>query len=229
MKDKTQNFERSLPDGYKQAFQISAKNIKVGIFMNLAALAVMAVAYLITILPISWFLLPRLAHTDSPFAFVVGIFIGVIAFLPFTVLHELIHGWAYKKKTGEKLTFGVSWSCAHCGVPGIYTYRSTALYALLAPMVVISAVTLIGAAVCATVSLCLSPDAASQEVLVCLLGAFISLFASHIGGCVGDGYMAILFAAKFRDGRTLMRDTGPDQFLYLPDTERAERDGESEN
>ena len=217
-RETTNNFERSLPDGYKQVLHLSAKDVKVGILMNLGALVVTALAYLVLILPASALLLPRISATDGDvaFAFVSGILIGAVAFLPFVVLHELIHGWAYKKKTGERLTFGISWSCAYCGVPNIYTYRATALYSLLAPMTLISAFTLLGGLVCATVSLCLPAASAAQGVLVLLVGAFISVFACHLGGCVGDGYMALLFATKLRDPRTLMRDTGPEQFAYIP-------------
>lgn len=217
-RETTNNFERSLPDGYKQVLHLSAKDVKVGILMNLGALAVTALAYLVLILPASALLLPRISATDGDvaFAFVSGILIGAVAFLPFVVLHELIHGWAYKKKTGERLTFGISWSCAYCGVPNIYTYRSTALYSLLAPMTLISAFTLLGGLVSATVSLCLPVASSAQGVLVLIVGAFISVFACHLGGCVGDGYMALLFAFKLRDPRTLMRDTGPEQFAYIP-------------
>ncbi len=224
-RETTNNFERSLPDGYEQVLHLSAKDVKVGILMNLGALAVTALAYLILILPTSALLLPRLSAADNDVAldFVYGILIGAVAFLPFVVLHELIHGWAYKKKTGEKLTFGISWSCAYCGVPNIYTYRATALYSLLAPMTLISAFTLLGGLVCATVSLCLPAVSSAQGVLVLLVGAFISVFACHLGGCVGDGYMALLFAFKLRDPRTLMRDTGPEQFAYIP-TDASEGD-----
>lgn len=217
--NKANSFERTLPEGYKQVLHLSAKDMKVGILMNLGALVITALAYLLLILPTSAFLLPRLSAADGDigFGFVVGIMIGAIAFLPFVVVHELIHGWAYKRKTGEKLTFGISWSCAYCGVPGIYTYRATALYSLLAPMVIISAVSLLGFAVCLTVSLCLAADSAAQGTLALLVGMFISIFSCHLGGCVGDGYMALLFAFKLRDPRTLMRDTGPEQFAYVPD------------
>ena len=231
--DRSKNFERSLPDGYREVLHISAKDVKVGLLMNLGALVVTALAYIITVLPTVAFILPRLsrasAELDVDFHFVAGIMIGAIAFLPFIVLHELIHGWAYKKKTGEKLTFGMSWSCAYCGLPGIYTYRATALFALLAPMVVISAVTLLGAAVCAVISLRTYPTNAAQSVLVFLIGAFISLFSCHLGGCVGDGYMAILFATKLRDPKTLMRDTGPEQFAYIPDPDYHESKADTES
>ena len=217
--NKTNSFERTLPEGYKQVLYLSAKDVKVGILMNLGALVITALAYVLFILPISALLLPRITVADSDvgFVFVVGIMIGAIAFLPFVVVHELIHGWAYKRKTGEKLTFGISWSCAYCGVPGIYTYRATALYSLLAPMVIISAVSLLGFAACLTASLCLPVASAAQKTLVLFIGAFISLFSCHLGGCVGDGYMALLFAFKLRDPRTLMRDTGPEQFAYIPE------------
>ena len=48
-----------------------------------------------------------------------------------------------------------------------------------------------------------------------LIVAFI--FGLHFGGCSGDLYVLYLLTAKFKDKKTLMRDTGPEQFFYVPD------------
>ena len=134
--------------------------------------------------------------------------IALIALIPgmiiYTVWHELMHGVAYKLLTGEKLTFGMSWSCAYCGVPNIYVYRRASLISLLTPFVVcgvfLTAVTVILAFV---------------NVYAYL--ALLILTASHFGGCVGDLWITFLFLFKFKDRSILMRDTGPEQTFYLKD------------
>ena len=43
------------------------------------------------------------------------------------------------------------------------------------------------------------------------------IFAIQISGCVGDMYVTWLFLTKYKDPRTLMRDTGPEQWMYAPE------------
>ena len=120
------------------------------------------------------------------------------------VLHELVHGIAYKTLTGEKLTFGISWSCAYCGVPNIYTYRKTAIISVMAPLVVFSVLFVIALAILYSIS-----------PLYYLAVAFV--FGMHLGGCSGDIYVLYLLLTKFKNKKTLMRDTGPEQFFYIPE------------
>ena len=126
----------------------------------------------------------------------------MVSMIAYIVLHELVHGIAYKSLTGEKLTFGMSWSCAFCGVPNIYTYRRTALISLTAPLIVFSVIFIAIAAVLYFVS-----------PIYYLIVSF--LFGLHLGGCSGDIYVTILFLTKFKDKSTLMKDTGPEQFFYV--------------
>jgi hypothetical protein len=37
----------------------------------------------------------------------------------------------------------------------------------------------------------------------------------HLGGCVGDDYVTLLFLFKFKDKTTLVQDTGPKQTIYV--------------
>ena len=118
------------------------------------------------------------------------------------MLHELVHGAAYKLLTGQKLTFGVTLSVAFCGVPEIYVYRRASLIAVLAPFVVF---TVVGAA-----------------LLIVLDGAWARFFTLlflglHLGGCSGDLYNAWMYLTRFKDPRTLTRDTGPVQTFYVPE------------
>ena len=202
---KNQNFERELPEGYKQALYINAKDTKFGIIFNLIALAIMVIVMVIASLPLyingelSWDII-RVGSRKL----MISELILIVALLVYIVLHELVHGIAYKSLTGEKLTFGVSLTCAFCGVPHIFTYRKTALISVISPFALFTLIFLP-----ITVALYfVSP-------LYYLLSAL--LLAAHLGGCCGDLYVLYLILVKFRKKQLLMRDTGPEQFFYVRD------------
>ncbi len=200
---KEQNFERELPAGYKQALYINAKNPKFGIIFNLIALAVLAAVMVLAFLSLHMggkLSADILNIDDTQFMVMYLIFFGSI--IGYIVLHELVHGVAYKTLTGEKLTFGLSWSCAFCGVPHIYTYRRTALISVVAPFALFTALFIPLLAVLYFVS-----------PLYYLIVAF--LFGLHAGGCSGDLYVLYLLTVRFKDKKVLMRDTGPEQFFYV--------------
>ena len=197
--DKTKNFARELPDGYRLVKTVDAGEKRFGILMNLAA------AVLSIIAGVAGFFLkfgqnPGSALPAGGSIWVVegallGLFASLIAYL---VLHELTHGIVYKILTGEKLTFGLKLTCAYCGVPDIYVTRGTALLSLLAPFTVFSVGFLVP--------------------FILLSGplslGFLILFALHFGGCVGDLYDTFLLLFRLR-GKLLMRDTGPKQTFYV--------------
>ena len=116
----------------------------------------------------------------------------------YLVLHELVHGIVYKLMTREKLTFGISFSCAYCGVPDVFVTKKTALSALVAPFAVF------------TVAFALP---------IAFVGDYAALFLSfllvlHFGGCSGDLYDMILLLFVIK-GDVLMKDTGPKQTFYV--------------
>ena len=198
---KEQNFERDLPEGYGQVYHINAKDKKIGIVLNLIALAILVAVMLIAAIPVM--LTGGVDFSVRPIPLLVGYAVFFVSMILYIVLHEAVHGIAYKSLTGERLTFGLSWSCAFCGVPNIFTYRKTALIALAAPLVTFTVILL--------------------PVTVCLwfvhpLAYFASalIFGLHLGGCCGDMYMILLLCTKFKQKVLLMKDTGPEQFLYLP-------------
>ena len=45
------------------------------------------------------------------------------------------------------------------------------------------------------------------------------LLAVHVGGCTGDLWNTLLYLTRFRDPRTLTRDTGPLQSFYVPEAQ----------
>ena len=200
-----QNFEKELPSGYRQALYINAKSAKFGIIFNLIALAVLVavIAFAVVSIKLSGRPMTNILEMD-PLELLIADVVFLFVMVAYIVLHELVHGAVYKAMTGEKLTFGMSWSCAFCGVPNIFTYRKTALLAVIAPFAVF---TLLFIPILILLYF-VSP-------LYYLLAAVI--FGTHLGGCSGDLYVLYLLTVKFKDRKTLMRDTGPEQFFYVYD------------
>ncbi len=186
------SFEKTLPEGYKEAFVIDAKG-KLGFWLNLVAafFAILAIVLAFVIIK------PKIE--DGKFYHVL-IFLGVM--IAYIILHELVHGLAYKILTGQKLTFGLTLTVAYCGVPDIYVYRKAGLIAVLAPFVTFIPVFL------ALAFLIPSPW---------LKVIFIYMLGMHVGGCSGDLYVTGLLLFKLKNPKTLMRDTGPTQTFYTVD------------
>lgn len=192
------HFETELPEGYEPVCEIDAKNRKTVVLMNLAGLLIFLLVLLPFVLVIGFrelFLIGR----GKLLLFYAVFFGGLILYV---ILHELVHGAAYKLLTRRKLTFGISLSVAYCGVPDIFVYRKTSLIATLAPFVVFTAVFLPLALFVRTPFLRI---------------AFILLLCSHVCGCIGDLYGAYLMLFRLRDPKLLVRDTGPKQTYYLPE------------
>ncbi len=188
-------YETTLPEGYRQAMVVDAKNTATILLMNLAATVLLA-----AIVVIVYSVIRPLDHafTITP----TDLIIFALLLLVYLVLHELVHGLAYKLLTGQKLVFGMTLTVAYCGVPSIYVYRRAALIALLAPFVVFTLVLL------AAMLIVYNPW------WQFLLGI---LLAVHVSGCAGDLYDTLLYLTRFRDPSTLMQDTGPKQTFYVKD------------
>ncbi|MDE6242125.1 MAG: DUF3267 domain-containing protein [Anaeroplasmataceae bacterium] len=194
----SKNYEEILPEGYNEIFHIDAKEKKTGLILTLFSL-------ILTLIPLA-ILLPIYFCTkkfEFEFSYRTSLYLlGLaVAMILYMVLHELVHGIAYKALTKQKLTFGISWSCAYCGVPNIYVYRKASMIALIAPFTVFGL--LFGGLVIWFYFL--------DGTLFLLMSL---LFSIHVGGCIGDLYMFTLFLFKYKDKTLLMRDTGPEQFLY---------------
>lgn len=192
------HYELTLPENYKEIYHIDAKDTKTGLILSLWSFVLMAIALGIT-LPIYLCTKKFTFQFDlTTSLYLLGLAVVMILYL---VAHELVHGIAYKALTKQKLTFGISWSCAYCGVPNIYVYRKTSMIALIAPFAVFS-ILFIGMLV------------GFYFINGLLYIAMAILFSIHFGGCVGDLYMFYLFLFKYKDSSILMRDTGPEQFIY---------------
>lgn len=194
------HYETELPEGYRQVYEIDAKDKKTAILLNLVALVVLVLSLLPFLLSLGFRGLFRLPSQAQLLTLYVVLLVSVIAYM---VLHELVHGAVYKLLTHQKLTFGLSLSCAYCGVPDIYVYRTASLLAILAPFVVFT-----------ILFLPLALLTGSHPVLRL---TSVLLFCANLSGCVGDLYGAALMLFRFRDPKLLVRDTGPKQTYYLPE------------
>ena len=194
------NFRAELPAGYAEAYHINAGSGWQAAAFTAASVA-MAALIIAPVLACTDIL--KRAYAAGAAALLCMVLVGVICLVAYLILHELVHGAAYKLLTGSKLTFGITLTVAFCGVPDIYVTRRTALISLLAPF------TLFGALFAGFTAWLYFASPLYCTAAVVLLGL-------HFGGCVGDLYTAALLIFRLRDSRLLMRDTGPEQFFYLP-------------
>ena len=191
---KNRNYERSLPGGYRLVKKMDAADFGFGLILTLGSLLLFALCAGVIALPLSFDSRGLLSLEVERMMLIVTIYLVIT--LIYMVLHELTHGVAYKSMTGEKLTFGIKWNCAYCGVPNILTYRKTSLVALYAPFVVFNIV-FIPALVWAWFF------GIEAYIIVGLL------LATHISGCIGDLYMGHVLLTKYKENTTLLNDTGP--------------------
>ena len=197
-----ENYYKELPEGYREAKVVDAKAKKTSVVFTLSSF-VLTVAVLLPIL-LTFGSLRALFEEYGRKRMLIADAVFLICVVSYIVLHELVHGAAYKAMTHQKLTFGMTLTVAFCGVPDIYTSRKTALVALLAPFLTFSAILIP-----------LTIWFFSFNMLYYLLSGI--LFAVHFGGCIGDLYMTALLLFKYKDPRTLINDTGPKQTIYLPE------------
>ena len=192
-----ETFERTIPEGYKEVYHIDAADKKTGFLLTLGSMVIAAL--------IIFLVFKGIRSGTLNFNEMLKYEIALIAsLLIYIVLHELTHGAVYKALTHEKLKFGITWSAAFCGVPDIYTYRSTALKSLVAPLTVFS-----------VILIPLTLYLRNVDLGWYLVSGI--LLAMHISGCIGDLYVTVLFLTKYKDPATLMRDTGPEQWIYIKD------------
>lgn len=194
-------YEKEIPENYELIYKIDAKSTKIGVIFTIASLVILAIVMGICAIPL---LVNKVAidiFSEDSNVLIAYVIFMVVLFV-YIILHELVHGIVYKALTKQKLTFGLTWSCAFCGVPNIYCYRKTALYALAAPLVVFTII--------------LTPLTVYLyfiNPIYYLMSAFI--LGLHLGGCCGDMYMMWLLFTRFKSNKTLINDTGPAQTIYV--------------
>ena len=205
--NKNIHYENSVPEDYVLAKYVDAKSDK----KLITAYTLLSFVPLIIIAPI----LIIIARYCNGYSIIDGLhdifglialFVTCIVLIVYVILHELVHGITYKIFTGGKLTFGITLTVAFCGVPEIYVRKKASIAALIMPFSVFSVVF-----IALTIGLWfVSP------LYGILSGA---IFAIHLGGCVGDLHWTLMYLTKFKYCNTLMRDTGPKQWLYIPKSE----------
>ena len=190
------NYYETLPEGYEEYYVIDAENKKTGVILNIIAIAIW-LGFIVAAL-----LIKRIDFGEIDFGltyifYLLGFFAVYFAYL---ILHELTHGLFYKIFTRRKLRFGFNLFVAFCGVPDIYVKKVPMIITTLAPFVIF---TVIGLPL-----LFIIPDVKLFIVAAAVVGG-------HLGGCIGDLYVAFLLIFKFKGLDLLMNDTGPKQTFYL--------------
>ena len=196
IKETKMNYYETLPEGYEEYYVIDAENKKTGVILNIIAIAIW-LGFIVAAL-----LIKRIDFGEIDFGltyifYLLGFFAVYFAYL---ILHELTHGLFYKIFTRRKLRFGFNLFVAFCGVPDIYVKKVPMIITTLAPFVIF---TVIGLPL-----LFIIPDVKLFIVAAAVVGG-------HLGGCIGDLYVAFLLIFKFKGLDLLMNDTGPKQTFYL--------------
>lgn len=190
------NYYKDLPDGFIENYSIDAKNKKTGIILNVVALLVSVAVFLICYF--TKFYNTQIEYGAETFSI---FWLGLIALLfAYLVIHELTHGLFYWLFTHKKLTFGITWSAAFCGLKEGYVNKLTSLLTTLAPFVIHSLWMILVIA--------LIPSTPWLLVLT-------MVFALHVGGCSGDIYVAYLLLIKYNKKQVLVSDNGTKQTFYV--------------
>ena len=182
-----------LPENYKLDKTIDMKKMSTNIFLNVLNILFVIISFLILI-PLKF----KEIKIDNLIELSIVMFIALIGFIIYIVLHELTHGLFYKIFTKQKLTFGVSLTYAYCGVPNIYVRKKETIIACLSPLIIFSIIFL-------TLIFILPPNYINLSIII--------LFSFHFGGCSGDIYLSLILLTKY-DKDTYIKDTGPTQYIY---------------
>ena len=182
-----------LPENYKLDKTIDMKKMSTNIFLNVLNILFVIISFLILIS-----LKFKEIKIDNLVELSIVMFIALIGFIIYIVLHELTHGLFYKIFTKQKLTFGASLTYAYCGVPNIYVRKKEAIIACLSPLIIFSIIFL-------TLIFILPPNYINLSIII--------LFSFHFGGCSGDIFLSLILLTKYKKD-TYIKDTGPTQYIY---------------
>ena len=182
-----------LPENYKLDKTIDMKKMSTNIFLNVLNILFVIISFLILI-PLKF----KEIKIDNLIELSIVMFIALIGFIIYIVLHELTHGLFYKIFTKQKLTFGVSLTYAYCGVPNIYVRKKETIIACLSPLIIFSIIFL-------TLIFILPPNYINLSIII--------LFSFHFGGCSGDIFLSLILLTKYKKD-TYIKDTGPTQYIY---------------
>ena len=89
------NFEKELPEGYKQALYINAKSAKMGLLMNFIALIVLIIVMVLACLSLKLYdqpLMKKLNNLDVEYHNTfISMFVFLFSMIAYIVLHEVVH------------------------------------------------------------------------------------------------------------------------------------------
>ncbi|MBQ7277121.1 MAG: DUF3267 domain-containing protein [Bacilli bacterium] len=186
-------YYNDLPNGYVVYKIIDAEKKKTAIYFSIGGI-------IITI--ISLILLIIIKKIEFTFAINIKNALGILLFgfilIANIFVHELTHGLFYKLFTKQKLKFGFTKFNAYCGAPNIYMKRNPMIIISLAPFIIYSIISIL-------LIIILPPN------LTCFF--VIIYFSNHIGGCIGDIYVAIQLIFNVNKN-ALVNDTGQKQTIY---------------
>jgi hypothetical protein len=201
MKNKLQkldNYYRELPNGFKEDFVIDAKKKSTAIILNLVALC-LSVAIILICYFVKFERFPSVGGFEG-FEAPLALLLFAVSIIIYMVVHELTHGLFYKILTKQKLTFGLTWSAAYCGLKEGFVNKKTAVVAMLAPFVIHSIWML-------ALIIFLPAN------IWCLI--IVLLFGLHFGGCIGELYGTTILLFKYFKTPVLLNDNGPKQVFYI--------------
>ena len=198
--EKTRFYYLNLPEGFKEKKVIDARDKKTAIMLTTVSfvLAILAIIILIIVKKYDFNALLENRHK-----MLLADLIFLALFVLYIVFHELTHGIGFLIFTREKLKFGMTLTVAFCGVPSAYVKKWPAVITTLLPFTVYSVLFLLVAFLTTNIYI---------EIIAILL------FGFHIGGCIGDLYVATYLIFK-ADKTTIMNDDGAKQVFYAYEKE----------
>lgn len=180
-----------VPKGYQLSYDLHLLN-NTGVFVLINLLSVVII---LPLLP--GFLLFDWSEMFDHRSIVSGIlFLLVFAMIAMVVVHELIHGFFFRKFSGKKVTYKFHGWAASASTPGIYYRKKYYLIIGLAPAVILNILFLLGSFLLPSVFGLMS----------------YLLLVVHISACAGDFYVAWILR-KYKED-TYIEDTGIGMKIY---------------
>lgn len=183
---------KDLPKQYVEVAHVRFDDVRTGFLHDLKAV------FPGILLTITGWLMVRPTAIQVLISF--GIF--VVSIYPYFALHEFVHGIVIKVMTRQQIEIGFTRSGAFCAMPELYMNRPLAIGCTAAPLVAFSALFGITALILIT----------AGHWMFLLPGFLVTL---HLLGCRSDVHL-LKELGKFKNRSLWVKDTGKEQWLYLP-------------
>ncbi|HOI46365.1 MAG TPA: DUF3267 domain-containing protein [Bacilli bacterium] len=176
----------ALPEGYQLDREINLEKDKRLFWM----INILSIVLFIPFVLIAIVLQISFTIEIIPVMMIFPLSIGAI------IIHELIHGFFFKRGTKQKVKFAFHGWAASASVPGVYFYKHHYLKVGLSPAIILNGLLIF--------LLLVLPNAWFYPLYITL--------AIHFGGCIGDFYVSLLL--RKYDASTLIEDTGVGMKFY---------------